>query len=154
IAVPVEGPPPIALEPAVPPPAAAPSTTASGAGDAPAAGAPQVWVELHALARFHLPRAPAGEVTRLGQSVDAQVEIVAGDPDADRPAVARPAPRLLRVRLGGDVWHRQVIARDGVLHVELGADRELRGRVVDRFAGPVVGAAVFVGGAADASVTT
>src|SRR5262245_34795379 len=107
IAVPVEGPPPIALEPAVPPPAAAPSTTASGAGDAPAAGAPQVWVELHALARFHLPRAPAVEVTRLGQSVDAQVEIVAGDPDADPPAVARPAPRLLRVRLGGDVWHRQ-----------------------------------------------
>src|SRR5262249_26556270 len=37
---------------------------------------------------------------------------------------------------------------------DLGPDRALRGRVVDRAAAPIVAAAVFTGGAADEAVTT
>jgi len=154
IVVPVEGPPPIAIEPAPPPTGSPGPATPTPASDAPGADVTEVWLDLRTDARFEPSRTPAIEVWRLGKPVEAQVEIVAGDPDADAAGAERPRPRLLRVQIAGAVWHRQAIAQRDVLHVELGPDRVLRGRVVDRGTTPVVGARVFTGGAVDEEVTT
>jgi len=154
ITVPVDEPPPIAIEPAGPPTAATPDPVPPLANDAPTADLPQVWLELRTIARFEASRAPTIAVLRLGKPVAAQAEIVAGDPDADPAGADRRWPRLVRVQIGGSVWHRQAIPHDGVLLVELGPDRTLRGRVVDRAAVPVADAVVFTGGAVDETVTT
>src|SRR5262245_44870254 len=154
IAVPVEGPPPFEIGPAAAPAAAPDPAPAPPTAAAPAADTPQVWPELRTIARFAASRAPAIAVLRLGRPVVAQAEIVAGDPEADPDGVDRPRPRLVRVQIGGAVWHRQAVARDGMLVVDLGPDRELRGRVVDRAAAPIADAKVFTGGAVDEAVTT
>lgn len=150
-----------------PPPIAGPGRDASeGPSEpiGPAVTAPdrmataRVWIELETTAELRPPRAPAVLVVHHGVVVPAMVDIVAGDPDqwplcAGGTAAAGPA--LVRVELGGgSLYRRAERGPDGVLHLAIGVERALRGRVVDRAARPVALARIWCGGLVQDEVAT
>ena len=114
----------------------------------------RVWVEVKPVQRMR-PVGEMFEVIRLGQSVRAEASVLAGAGGSFVPLVQRKGAVVVRVRVGTAEWHRRVArGDDGVLSVELGVERAVRGRVVDQKAQPIAGAVVWCGGRADETTTT
>ncbi len=125
--------------------------------DDPAAvtAAVRVWVELQPTAQLE-PAGPVAMVVTLhGRLVAATAAIVAGDAGEWPDATAPRGAVLVRLQHEGAAMHR-VAERgdDGVVHVDLGADRPLRGHVVDQMAAPVADARVWCGGPIDRDLRT
>ncbi|MEQ1634348.1 MAG: carboxypeptidase-like regulatory domain-containing protein, partial [Planctomycetota bacterium] len=94
-------------------------------------------------------------VTEYGRDLEVRAEVVAGDGGSWRLPGPRRSSSLVTVERGDQVWFRRVEPDgSGELHLDLGPDRPVRGRVVDKAALPVEGALVWCGDATDRTVTT
>ncbi len=129
-------------------------THANGTDDLRAGTAVRVWLDVRPRQRLFA----IGErirVTEYGRDLEVRAEVVAGDGGSWRLPGPRRSSSLVTVERGDQVWFRRVEPDgSGELHLDLGPDRPVRGRVVDKAALPVEGALVWCGDATDRTVTT